>query len=1537
MPPVAAHAPPASTGSPPPRVPPGSHSSALQVSREGLKLSPPSKPLGDDESVLTTDILPSWKTASSALPAETHLWIAPANKRKRRTFLPADCGLGGEERGGGGGGGGDPVRIPAQSPVRPVEWWRRPPSPLLVHMRPLWQSSSEYSYSLSGSDLSTFSVKSAALPPAGGVAHGRARARVSPPSEGEAAAGGEAPFTLDTTRTTSPSPITPGSSIYSQDDSTFFTRKPTASPKSGGWSSSAIDAAPPPPMMAAPTPSSSGAAAAAAAAAVAELDAKSAAQQSTSAGVGAGAAAASGGAAGNVTVCSSFVEDDARRAGGAAAAIDITPVRNARRSPERRQWQGHPRGPGRAMSVDSLEEYAGSSRHGEQRRGRGVRAGGGDGAPPRPASELRPKPSLDRKLSREEVTPRDIGSLLTGGVDARQDGQAGGPRGGGSEQPRGGGDSGGGGAQQHPRSGGAVAGSSADAEESGGSGGGGGCGGNPARVSNKVVTRRAESFEKSVSTGLANAIAEMQVNSDTDTSGHGSAGGDGGGGGRPADDTGEEGQRGGETATTAVNQVAAVKLGFLSDGSSISTEAFDAARGSSGIAPDHARRREDGGVAGNRSEPGNGGSSAAVRGTARSSSGSESDSSRPRVSSGDSSLRMTPMGGAATSEALRGANDNTSGAMAPTVAAVAEAAEAAAAAARIQQEEILGTRQWEQRRKHEQPLMVTLPSMTSSLAAAGGLDRAGGPGGGPGGGGGGGPPISPPSPASSVTSSGASSTASSIASSDYSASSRASSSLATSMRIQSRRRRRGEARTRGTRPEREVGVAGRMSRQPGDSSYGGAGSGDDGQRQQQQQQQHRRGGSDRSRRMRAPSPKAPLRVGSGEVRKVNRQSRSGKDGGAGWGNYANGGGGRPGVGALPGGVAGAGRFQMGRVRLGGGRGGGGQGLGGGDLRHFQSVGGRDGVERHYVNPMNAHAQRGGVASASSHPIKDPGAQAGHSKGGFAKLLRKCMSLRKRWRRKQKQRPDSRGGGGGGGAKGWNGQGTGSANTVNDNDADSDERLEFLAEKALGTSKRAGRPRSSSPWSRKSGSEEVAAELEELARGLGMGKAEDFDGDELEMAARRLLDALWMSAKRGSDTLQLSVADGRALLTGLLMGCAPPPPPDYDPETGRKIRRRERSPEPLLDLEIPLPRALAVLTAARTASSGRDGYATSNGFQQKPLRPVLVGASGPFARAAREAGKGGSVSGSVASGSLGGGSSRGSSRGGGGSRGSSSRSKSGAARRRETAALQRAMELAMGVDDDKGSVKGAGGDPHRYTDRGGIGVGGDGSLSADEGGAEKNPHSEWAASTFRPVPSDGRVQGRSTASRARVHRELRNASEAVGLNIGLGSDRSGSSCGGEGGSRAGGGGRHERGHRPMSSFPSRSRLHTAVARGVVVAAASKTSSVVSRGVDDMASSVASSVDDLGSSVDGGGGGGEDDDEDDVSSVGESSVGDDSTIADGDSVVWNGTAGGVDAVMGIGAGGGGGGGGGVREGRRPATRMSPSTGFGSTFPAIRPSRD
>lgn len=191
--PAAEHAP--ARGSSPPRASPGSHSSALQVSREGLKLSPPTSKLpGGDPVHPTTDILPSSKSP----PIETHLWIAPATKRKRTSrgaAVPA---------GGGVEGGREPARIPPQSPVRPVEWWRRAPSPLLVHLRPLWQSSSGGSNSGSDLSIAKSGPTAAAIPSAAAAGaaaqRGRARGRGSPPSEGEAAAGGEAHYKLDRSR-----------------------------------------------------------------------------------------------------------------------------------------------------------------------------------------------------------------------------------------------------------------------------------------------------------------------------------------------------------------------------------------------------------------------------------------------------------------------------------------------------------------------------------------------------------------------------------------------------------------------------------------------------------------------------------------------------------------------------------------------------------------------------------------------------------------------------------------------------------------------------------------------------------------------------------------------------------------------------------------------------------------------------------------------------------------------------------------------------------------------------------------------------------------------------------------------------------------------------------------------------------------------------------------------------------------------------------------------------------------------------------------
>lgn len=104
-----------------------------------------------------------------------------------------------------------------------------------------------------------------------------------------------------------------------------------------------------------------------------------------------------------------------------------------------------------------------------------------------------------------------------------------------------------------------------------------------------------------------------------------------------------------------------------------------------------------------------------------------------------------------------------------------------------------------------------------------------------------------------------------------------------------------------------------------------------------------------------------------------------------------------------------------------------------------------------------------------------------------------MSLRKRWRRKQKQRPESLGAKSTSKKQGFN------SNASTNDDAVSEERLEFLAEKALGNSGRGAAAMSSGKG--KGAADTVAAELEELARGLGMGKAAEFDGDELEMAAR----------------------------------------------------------------------------------------------------------------------------------------------------------------------------------------------------------------------------------------------------------------------------------------------------------------------------------------------------------------------------------------------------------------------------------------------------
>lgn len=93
----------------------------------------------------------------------------------------------------------------------------------------------------------------------------------------------------------------------------------------------------------------------------------------------------------------------------------------------------------------------------------------------------------------------------------------------------------------------------------------------------------------------------------------------------------------------------------------------------------------------------------------------------------------------------------------------------------------------------------------------------------------------------------------------------------------------------------------------------------------------------------------------------------------------------------------------------------------------------------------------------------------------------------------------------------------------------------------------------------------------------------------------MLDALLMSAKRGSDTLSLSVSDGRTLLASLMAAGGP-------------VARAG------IDLGATLPRPPAA------------------GSTMKPRLPVVGGASGPFARAARQYGSSfGATSGSGGSG------------------------------------------------------------------------------------------------------------------------------------------------------------------------------------------------------------------------------------------------------------------------------------------------------------------
>lgn len=107
--------------------------------------------------------------------------------------------------------------------------------------------------------------------------------------------------------------------------------------------------------------------------------------------------------------------------------------------------------------------------------------------------------------------------------------------------------------------------------------------------------------------------------------------------------------------------------------------------------------------------------------------------------------------------------------------------------------------------------------------------------------------------------------------------------------------------------------------------------------------------------------------------------------------------------------------------------------------------------------------------------------------------------------------------------------------------------------------------------------------------------------------RRLLDALWMSAKRNSDIITLSVADGRTLLTSLVTG-------------NGQTKEEGASKAEVVDLGMPLPRGETDLAL---------------GGIKKPVRPVVGGASGPFARAARHSGESSASGSSNSSGGEGG--------------------------------------------------------------------------------------------------------------------------------------------------------------------------------------------------------------------------------------------------------------------------------------------------------------
>lgn len=89
------------------------------------------------------------KMAWMSNPPNDHVWSRPARpgvaarrrRRAERKNAAAGMVVGSLEGSGSGGSGAVPsavVVLPPRSPVRPAEWWRRPPSPLMWYMRPRW-------------------------------------------------------------------------------------------------------------------------------------------------------------------------------------------------------------------------------------------------------------------------------------------------------------------------------------------------------------------------------------------------------------------------------------------------------------------------------------------------------------------------------------------------------------------------------------------------------------------------------------------------------------------------------------------------------------------------------------------------------------------------------------------------------------------------------------------------------------------------------------------------------------------------------------------------------------------------------------------------------------------------------------------------------------------------------------------------------------------------------------------------------------------------------------------------------------------------------------------------------------------------------------------------------------------------------------------------------------------------------------------------------------------------------------------------------